>query len=116
MAGNQVVGPIVTTQSRFDLAVGRWYPLGAGAARQIEFAPDELPRYGGVGTFGLRGPGLDLVDGDMQSMDQPYDFQAGRIYNLESSNIIRNGGGASGAHSDIAHPEVGHVIWAAALA
>lgn len=115
MAGNRVAGPIVTTQSRFDLAVGRWYPLGAGAARQVDFAPNELPRYGGVGTFGLQGPGLDPVSLDMQGADQPYDFQAGRVYNLESSNVIRNGGGASGAHSDIAHPQVSHVIWAAAL-
>ena len=28
----------------------------------------------------------------------------------------KNGGGASGAHSDIAHPEVAHAFWAAALA
>ena len=111
----RVSGSIVTTRSQFDLAVGRWYPLGAGAARQITFAPGELPRYGGVGTFGLQGPGLNLVDGVMQDANLPYDFEAGRVYNLESSNVIRNGGGASGAHSDIAHPEVGHLIWAASL-
>jgi hypothetical protein len=116
MAGSRVAGPVVTTQSRFDRAVGRWYPLGAGAARQIDFGPGELPRYGGVGTFGLQGPGLDLVGLDMQGADRPYDFQAGRVYNLESSPVIRNGGGASGAHSDIAHPEVGHAVWSAALA
>jgi hypothetical protein len=116
VAGNRVAGPVVTTQSRFDRAVGRWYPLGAGAARQIDFAPGELPRYGGVGTFGLQGLGLDLVGLEMQGVDRPYDFQDGRVYNLESSNVIRNGGGAPGAHSDIAHPEVGHVIWSTALA
>jgi hypothetical protein len=116
VSGKQVAGPIVTTQTRFDTAVGRWYPLGAGAARQLDFAPGDLPRYGGVGTFGLRGPGLDLVDLDLQAADQPYDFQGGRVYNLECSGIIRNGGGAAGAHSDIAHPEVAHAVWSAALA
>ena len=45
-----------------------------------------------------------------------YDFKPGAIYNLEASGIIKNGGGASGAHSDIAHPEVAHAFWSAALA
>jgi hypothetical protein len=116
VSGNLVAGPIVTTRTRFDTAVGRWYPLGAGAAGQIDFAPDDGPRYGGVGTFGLRGPGLDLVDLDLQAADQPYAFQGGRIYNLECSGVIRNGGGAAGAHSDIAHPEVAHAVWSAVLA
>jgi hypothetical protein len=113
---DRVAGPIVTTQSRYDTAVGRWYPLGAGAARQVDLAVSDLPRYGGVGTFGLRGPRLDLVDLDIEASDQGYPFQAGRVYNLESSQIIRNGGGASGAHSDILHPEVAHAVWSAALA
>jgi hypothetical protein len=112
----RVAGPILTTRSRFDLAVGRWYPLGAGVAREIEFALDDLPQYGGVGTFGLRGPGLDLGDLDMQAAGQPYDFRGGRVYNLECSGVIRNGDGASGAHSDIVHPEVAHAVWSAALA
>jgi hypothetical protein len=116
VANNRMAGPIVTTQSRFDRAVGRWYPLAAGAARQIDFAPGDLPRYGGVGTFGLQGPGLDIVALAMQGVDRPYDFRAGRVYNLESSNVIHTGSGASGAHSDIAHPEVAHTIWTAALA
>ena len=77
-----MAGPIATTQSRFDTAVGRWYPLGAGAARQIDMAPGDLSRYGGVGTFGLRGPGLDLVDLDLLAVDQPYPFQSGRVYNI----------------------------------
>ncbi len=116
VTGARVAGPVITTQSRFDTAVGRWYPLAAGAARQVEFALDRLPTYGGVGAFGLRGPGLDLVDLDMQAADQAYDFGGGRIYNLESSGVIRNGGGAAGAHSDIVHPEVAHAVWSAALA
>jgi hypothetical protein len=115
-SGARVAGPVITTRSRFDTAVGRWYPLAAGAARQVEFAPEELPTYGGVGTFGLRGQGLDLVDLSMQAADQAYDLRGGRIYNLDCSGVIRNGGGASGAHSDIVHPEVAHAVWSAALA
>jgi hypothetical protein len=116
MSGNHVAGPVVTTRSTFDTAVGRWYPLGAGVARQLDFAPGELPRYGGVGAYGLQGPGLDLVDLQLERADQSYPFQSGHVFNLECSGVIRNGGGASGAHSDIAHPEVAHALWSAALA
>jgi hypothetical protein len=116
IADSRVAGPIVTTQSCFDTAVGRWYPLAAGAARQIGFASGELPRYGGSGTFGMRGPGLNVVDVEIKATDQPYDFGGNRIFNLESSSVIRNGGGASGAHNDIDHPEVAHAVWSAALA
>jgi hypothetical protein len=113
---NRVAGPIVVTRSRFDTAMGKWYPLGAGAARQIEFASGDLPRYGASGTFGLRGPGLDLVDIDIHSTDRPYHFQSGKIFNLECGRVIRDGSGASGAHRDIDHPEIAHAVWSAALA
>ncbi|MGZ9158439.1 MAG: hypothetical protein ACXW36_06190 [Nitrospira sp.] len=39
VAGRKVGGPIVTTQSEFDFAVGRFYPLGADVARQVSYAP-----------------------------------------------------------------------------
>jgi hypothetical protein len=112
--GEWVAGPIVTTQSCYDRAVGKWYPLGVKAAQQVDYGPG-LPLYGAVGTFGLQGDGLDLVKGEMLPVNASYDFEAGRIYNLKSDAWIRTGGGASGAHSDIAHSEVAHVVWEAAL-
>ncbi|HEY5805711.1 MAG TPA: hypothetical protein VIT90_18700 [Lysobacter sp.] len=110
-----VAGPIVTTQSSRDMAVGSLYPAAAGVARQVAFAPGELPKYGGIGTFGLRGDGLDIVDLQVRGHDASYGFQPGRIYNVECSTVIREGGPPSGAHSDIARPEVAHLVWAAAL-
>jgi pimeloyl-ACP methyl ester carboxylesterase len=114
-----ISGPIVTTRSNFDTAVGRWYPLAAGVARQLDYAlayaTDKLPKYGGTGTFGLQGEGLDTVALEIQAPDRRYDFQSGRIFNVECGSVIRNGGGLSGAHSDIAHPEVAHIVWSAAL-
>jgi hypothetical protein len=44
-----------------------------------------------------------------------YSFEAGKVYNLESSGFIKKGGGVSGAHSDIDGPEVAHALWQAAL-
>ena len=52
----------------------------------------------------------------MLPADGPYVFEPRKVYNLESSKYICQGGGASGAHSDIAGPEVAHVIWEAAFA
>jgi hypothetical protein len=115
ITARKVAGPLVTTQSEHDTAVGRLYPMAAGVARQVAFAPDELPRYGALGTFGVRGPGPDVVDLDLLPADADYAFESGKVYNLESSRYIREGGGLSGAHSDIAHPEVAHAVWQAAL-
>ena len=113
IADQKVKGPIITTQSEFDTAVGRFYPLGAGVRRQVTFAPGELPTYGGLGTFGVRGLDAAVVDLDMLAVNASYAFVPGTIYNLESSRFICDGGGASGAHNDIAKPAVAHAVWAA---
>ncbi len=115
VAAHRVRGPVVTTQSRFDTAVGRWYPLAAGVAGQVVFDPFNLPKYGGVGKFGIQGVGPILVGGDMLTLEGSYGFEAGKVYNLAGDQFIRNGSGFSGAHSDIDKPEVAHAIWEAAL-
>jgi hypothetical protein len=114
VADHKVAGPLLTTQSEFDTAVGELYPCAAGVARQVVFAPSELPKYGAVGAFGIRGPGPDVLDLEMLPASGTYKFAPGKIYNLESSRYIREGGGLSGAHSDIAHAEVAHAVWQAA--
>ena len=88
-SGGVVAGPIVTTISRHDMAVGSLYLIAAGVARQVDFAPGELPKYGGVGTFGLRGSGLDIEDLTVGAADFPYDFRSGRIYNINCDSVIR---------------------------
>jgi hypothetical protein len=109
----RVRGPIVTTQSEHDTAVGRWYPLAAGAAGQVTYAPGELPKYGAVGTFGLRGLEA-IVDQVMGPADVGYRFRPAAISNLESSTVICHAGGFSGPHSDICRPQVAHAVWEAA--
>ena len=105
---------MVTTRSKHDSAIGKLYPNAAGAASQLVLG-DDLPKYGGVGTFGAQGLGAIASDRIMESPTSAYEFENGRVYNLEASATIRNGGGFSGAHSDIAHPEVAHAMWQAAL-
>ena len=108
---NKVSGPIVTTQSKRDTAVGRFYPIAAGVALQDDFAAGEFPRYGGLGAFGIQGPGLNVHDLAIADASHSYDFRPKEIYNLESTGVIKDGSGASGAHSDIAKPEVAHALW-----
>jgi len=114
-SGGVVAGPIVTTRSKHDMAVGSLYPIAAGVARQVSFAPGELPKYGRVGTFGLRGSGLNIEDLTAGAADFPYVFKSGGVYNVDCDSVIREGSPPSGAHSDIARPEIGHLVWAAAL-
>jgi hypothetical protein len=110
-----VRGPIVTTQSQFDSAVGNLYPVGAWLKSQMVLDGDEYPKYGGVGTYGIQGIGEIGSDIKMESVTHDYGFRLQHVYNLDSSGIIKNGGGFSGAHSDIAHPEVAHAFWQAVI-
>jgi hypothetical protein len=110
-----VRGPLVTTLSSQDRAVGIFFPIGARLAGDRTLGRDKLPEYGGTGTFGVQGaqPFSALK---IQPKDAQYGFQAGLVYNVDASSVICNGGGASGAHSDIAHDEVAHAFWQAAIA
>jgi DNA/RNA endonuclease G (NUC1) len=115
-AEGRVRGPVVTTQSRFDSAVGTWYPRAAQARGQVAFAPGQLPKYGSIGTFGIQGGGPIMTDGAMLAADAEYELAGGgRVYNFDGSAFIREGGGFSGAHSDIRRPEVAHLVWSAAM-
>jgi hypothetical protein len=111
----RVAGPIVTTMSEHDSAVGRLYPLAAGVASQVAMAPGDMPKYGAAGACGLRGVGLEAIDMELPAVDQTLHFAPGKIYNLECSHVIHYGGGLSGAHNDIAHRELAHVFWTAAM-
>jgi hypothetical protein len=118
IAQGKVAGPIVTTYSQFDYAVGRMYPLaGKTAFSSVDFAPGQLPKYGGIGSFGLGGDDLAAENTNMLTWDGSYHFKPGKIYNLESSKFIcdaKLGGPTMGAHCDIAKPEVAHAVWSAA--
>ncbi|MEM6838641.1 MAG: hypothetical protein AAF609_17520 [Cyanobacteria bacterium P01_C01_bin.120] len=119
IAEQKVVGPIVTTQSEHDSAVGKLYPLASGIAMSNpDFAPDNLPRYGAIGAFGIQGRGLEISDIDMRPVEEAYIFEAGKIYNLEASRYISKippDAGLGGAHSAIDEPEVAHAVWSAAM-
>src|SRR5262249_32177357 len=54
ISGQAVSGPLVTTQSIHDSAVGIAYPAAVGLVGEFDFGI-ELPTFGGVGTWGIQG-------------------------------------------------------------
>jgi hypothetical protein len=116
LADGKVRGPIVTTRSKHDDAVGTLYPLASRIRGSASFAQN-FPEYGAIGAFGLQGLSDDKrSELAMLGVVKAYSFERGKVYNLESSQFIAKKEGISGAHSDIAGPEVAHAIWAAAFA
>jgi hypothetical protein len=117
LVDGKIRGPMIVTRSKHDSAVGHFYPLASRIKGSASFDPQGFPEYGAIGAFGIQG----ISDGTRYEMkmlaaDDPYTLKMGKIYNLESSQFIAKKEGSSGAHSDIAGPEVAHAIWAAAFA
>lgn len=113
LAKGLVHGPIITTRSSHDTAVGRFYPLGARMKAQ-RLLGETFPEYGGIGAFGIQGldSGFPVHDMRMTTGGFVIELSEPEICNIDASEVISNGTGASGAHSDIAHPEVAHAFWA----
>ena len=103
-----VSGPIVTTQSANDRAVGIAFPAAVGLVGEVDFGATDLPKFGGIGTWGIQGTTVAEAR-PMSDERTEYGFQAKRIYNLESSRFIAG-------HSAIDGPEVAHAMWQAAQA
>jgi hypothetical protein len=111
-----VRGVVLATRTRWDYAVGKFYPLAVGLANQFLLGGD-LPKFGGIGTFGIQGvpravelppltPGVGLQSG----------LVPGTVYNVDASAVIATLSGAAGAHNDLAHSELSWLAWSAARA
>ena len=99
-----VGGPLVTTQSVNDRAVGFAFPAAVGLVNEVDFGAS-LPKFGGIGTWGIQGTTLAEAR-DMLDERGDYQFAAGRIYNLNGSRFIPD-------HSGIDGPQVAHLLWQA---
>ena len=109
-----VSGPIVVTRSKWDYAVGKFYPLAVKLASQ--YLLDDFPKYGGIGTFGAQGvPGaIELAPLEPDARSDDIDFAPGTLYNIDARKVIDELEGASGAHNDLAHDELVWLAWNAA--
>lgn len=115
LANKTVRGPLVTTQSRHDDALGKIYPFAAGVANQIAFDfQKKLPHFGAIGIHGICGI-QEVQSLVMNAQSDAYQLLPGCVYNVDASQYICKPDGMSGAHSDIDGPEVAHLIWQAAM-
>ncbi len=88
----KIAGPLITTRSRFDSAVGKLYPLASRIRGSASFAVDtELPEFGAIGAFGMQGLG-DQIQNDSRMLPATvaYKFEGGKVYNLEASQYQSN--------------------------
>ena len=106
----RVDGPLVSTHSLKDLAVGRAYPLASLLARQ-DAAAAQPDRWGAFGNDGAQS--VDAGSAFLSKPGTAYDLKPGHWLNLDGNRVIVNGGPPAGAHSDIVHP---HTAWAALTA
>ena len=103
-----VSGPLVTTQSVHDSAVGVAYPAAVGLINEFAFDTTAAPpKFGAMGSFGIQGTSrANAVD--ILEATGTYGFEPGKVYNVESSRFVPD-------HSGIDGPEVAHLLWQAAL-
>jgi hypothetical protein len=105
---DHVRGPIIVTHSNRDWAVGVAYPAASRLRGQIASAlgGGKNDPYGGIGRNGAQSTpeSVDLV---LHAPGDPgYDFQQGKLYNLNGDACIEG-------HSDIARAEVAYALLSA---
>ena len=101
-------GPIVTTQSTNDSAVGLAFPAAVGLVSEFDFGAGdfELPKFGGVGTWGIQG--TTIAEGATWSTKEAIRAQ-GRASTTSTVGFIPG-------HSGIDGPEVAYLQWQAVVA
>ena len=106
---DRVDGPLLTTFSAFDKAVGYAYPVASVLANDDAAAADDLMyRWEGMGFDGAQG-----VNAAISPLGEPgcaYALPKSLWLNLDGNAVIKRGGLPAGAHSDIIHPQI---AWAA---
>ncbi len=108
----RVDGPLLTTFSSKDLAVGHAYPIASVLAGQdAAAARDLMYRWQGMGHDGAQA--VDAAVALLGPAGMKYPFRPGEWLNLDANHVIVNGAPPSGAHGDIVHPEI---AWAALAA
>lgn len=115
--GDRVHGPLVSTFTQFDWAVGVWYPRASFLAQQ-DISADVAGRWDGMGRDGFQAvsPAEDKTMPAGGGTD--YGLAAGSFYRVDARNVINDTTKQpfSGAHSDICKAPVAQLALAAAAA
>jgi len=110
---NRVDGPLLTTHSLRDYAVGKSYPAASMANGEDAAAFEDLSdRWGAMGHDGAQN--VNAAKLPLSPVGFAYPFAKGSWINLDGNKIIIHGSLPSGAHSDIVHPETAWASLAAA--
>jgi hypothetical protein len=107
----RVSGPIIITHTKNDRAVGIAYPLASRITRDAASSlGDENDPYGGMGRNGAQNtPERDPNINMLLSVDNPYYFKTGCVYNLKSDDFIKD-------HGDVSGEQVAYAILSAVTA
>lgn len=99
----RVAGPIVITYTQNDKSVGLAYPLASLISGQnASGIGDKNDPFGGIGRNGAQKT-PEARDGTLLHIGGSYQFESGKLHNLNSDEIIKG-------HSDICHNEVAYAI------
>ncbi|GAB3268722.1 hypothetical protein GCM10027449_02260 [Sinomonas notoginsengisoli] len=113
---DRVAGPLMSTFTAADWAVGKWYPKASFLAQQDNQDTSAPDRWGGLGSDGYQSvtPSADIS----LPLRPGTPLAAGTFYRADANSVIKDTSQSSfaGAHSDIQHPEVAGLIVAAATA
>ena len=111
---NRVDGPLLSTFSAADRAVGWWYPNASMLAHQDSQSLTDLAyQWGGMGHDGFQQ--ASPTGTRLKLHGTTYPFVSGGTYLLDANAVIKKNLSAfSGAHSDIVHDEVVSALVAAA--
>jgi hypothetical protein len=105
----RVDGPLLTTHTLKDGAVGMAYPLASMiAGEDASDASDRAYRWGAMGHDGAQA--VNAASSTLGAPGTSYLLPKGQWLNLDANAVIVNGPPPIGAHGDIVHP---HTAWAA---
>ncbi|HYI30649.1 MAG TPA: hypothetical protein VD863_22640 [Bradyrhizobium sp.] len=105
IAQSKVDGPIFTTHTVNDKAVGIAYALASRFANDNAAAlGDENDVFGGIGRNGaVKMKAAEFVKGTLLADTKAYQFTAGKVHNLRADAFVSS-------HSDIKGPQVANAI------
>ncbi|MDN5882797.1 MAG: alpha/beta hydrolase, partial [Nitrosospira sp.] len=101
----RIKGPVLITHTPNDRAVGLAYPLASRISGDKAMAfGDKDDVFGAMGRNGAQNmEDGETVVGQLLPVGENYAFQAGKYFNLEASDFIKN-------HKDVTGKEIGYML------
>ncbi|MDQ0841778.1 MULTISPECIES: serine-threonine protein kinase [unclassified Streptomyces] len=106
-----VDGPVVACHSRYDTALGVFYPLASSLAGDTHATAGTDPKWWAMGHDGIHG----VPDTPRLTLDEALrtGMPATGCVSVDASVVVRHGRPPTGAHGDICHEELARVVLSA---